>query len=158
MRGFKRKRGNSWELRVFLGNDPLTGKQRYRTKSVRCGKREAERILAEMVVEAERGVAPATAATVGELLEEWFELASRDFSPKTVKETRGFIDRNLLPTLGPMPLAKLTTAELDRFYRSLQQAGGRDGRPLAPATVRRIHGILRRALTQGVLRCDRPCG
>ena len=125
---------------------------------MRCGKREAERILAEMVVEAERGGAPATAATVGELLEAWFELASRDFSPKTVKETRGSIARNLLPPLGPMPLAKRTTAELDRFYRSLQQAGGKDGRPLAAATVRRIHGILRRALTQGVLRCDRPCG
>ena len=29
--------------------------------------------------------------------------------------------------------------------------GGRAGRPLAPATIRRAHGILHRALVQGVM-------
>ena len=85
-------------------------------------------------------------ATVGELLEAWFEMAALDFSPSTVKETRGFIDRNLLPTLGAVPLTKLRASELDAFYRRLQASGGSGGRPLSPATVRRIHGILRRAL------------
>ena len=42
------------------------------------------------------------------------------------------------------------TSELDAFYRRLQASGGSGGRPLSPATVRRIHGILRRALGQGV--------
>jgi integrase len=83
-------------------------------------------------------------------LEAWFAQAAQDFSPTTVKETRGFIDRSLLPGLGERPLSKLTPAELDAFYRRLREAGGVDGRPLAPATVRRIHGILRRALAQGV--------
>lgn len=49
-----------------------------------------------------------------------------------------------------MRLSKLTTASLDRYYRSLLVDGGRNGRPLAPGTVRRIHGILRRALAQGM--------
>ena len=31
-----------------------------------------------------------------------------------------------------------------------RQAGGAGVRPLAPATIRRIHGILRRSLAQGV--------
>ncbi len=39
--------------------------------------------------------------------------------------------------------------DLDRFYRDLLARGSR-GRPLSPATIRRIHGILRRALQQGV--------
>jgi hypothetical protein len=47
-----------------------------------------------MVTEAERGLTVRTTATVGELLEAWFEFASPDFSPKTVKETRGYIDRS----------------------------------------------------------------
>lgn len=55
MTGSVRQRGSSWELRVCLADDPVTGKQRYATKSVRCGKREAQRVLAEMVTEAERG-------------------------------------------------------------------------------------------------------
>ena len=85
MKGFTRQRGASWELRVFLGRDPLTGKKRYATRTVRGGKREAQTALAEMVTEAERGLTVRTTATVGELLEAWFEFAAPDFSPKTVK-------------------------------------------------------------------------
>jgi hypothetical protein len=58
---------------------------------VRGGKREAQTALAEMVTEAERGLTVRTTATVGELLEAWFEFAAPDFSPKTVKETRGVV-------------------------------------------------------------------
>jgi len=55
-----------------------------------------------------------------------------------------------MPALGSRPLAKLEPADLDAFYRRLLTSGGSGGRPLAPGTVRRIHGILRRALNQGV--------
>jgi integrase len=150
MKGSMRQRGASWELRVYLGHDPLTGKKRYTTRTVRGGKREAQTALAAMVTEAERGLTARTTATVGELLETWFEFAAPDFSPKTVKETRGYIDRSLMPTLGSKSLARLKPAELDAFYRRLLESGGSGGRPLAPGTVRRIHGILRRALNQGV--------
>ena len=103
-----------------------------------------------MVTEAERGLSVRTNATVGDLLEAWFESAATDFSPKTVTETRGFIDRNLLPTLGRVPLTRLKSSDLDRFYRKLQSSGGASGGGLAPGTIRRIHGILRRSLTQGM--------
>lgn len=49
-----------------------------------------------------------------------------------------------------MPLTKLKPSDLDRFCRRLQTSGAAGGGALAPATVRRIHGILRRALAQGV--------
>lgn len=112
--------------------------------------REAQTALAEMVTEAERGLTVRTTATVGELLEAWFEFAAPDFSPKTVKETRGYIDRSLMPALGSRRLAKLKPADLDAFYRRLLTSGRSGGRLLAPGTVKRIHGILRRALNQGV--------
>lgn len=121
----------------------MTGKKRYSTRTVRGGKREAQRTLAAMVTDAERGLTPRSSATVGDLLEARFTQATQDFSPTTVKETRGFIDRSLLPGLGERPLAKLRPAELDAFYARLREAGGVDGRPLAAATVRRIHVILR---------------
>ena len=150
MKGFIRRRGDAWELRVYLGTDPVTNKQRYASRTVRTGKREAQRALNEMISEAERGLSVRTSASVGDLLEKWFEFAAPDFSPKTVKETRGFIDRNLLPALGPVPLSKLKASDLDRFYRKLSVDGGSRSGPLAPGTVRRIHGILRRALGQGL--------
>ncbi len=150
MKGFMRRRGDAWELRVYVGTDPVTGKQRYASRTVRGGKREAQRALNEMVSDAERGLVVRTNATTGELIEAWFEHAAGDFSPKTVKETRGFIDRNLLPAVGAVPLSKLKASDLDRFYRRLLTSGAVGAGGLAPATVRRIHGILRRALAQGV--------
>ena len=129
MKGFMRRRGDAWELRVYLGTDPVTGKQRYATRTVRGGKREAQRVLNEMVTDAERGLSVRTNATAGELIEAWFEHAAGDFSPKTVKETRGFIDRNLLPAIGAVPLSKL---KAERPRPSLPPApghrGGRGGR------------------------------
>ena len=98
-------------------------------------KREAQTALAEMVTEAERGLTVRTTATVGELLEAWFEFAAPDFSPKTVKEARGYIDRSLMPALGTRRLAKLKPADIDAFYRRLLTSGGSAGRPLAPGTV-----------------------
>jgi integrase len=145
-----RKRGPSWEVRVYLGRDSVTGKERYATKTVKGGKRDAERCLSEMISEAENGRSVRTTSTVGELLEKWFEFASPDFSPKTVLETRGFVNRNLLPTLGQVPLSRLAASDLDRFYRKLQKSGGASGGGLALGTIRRIHGILRRALNQGI--------
>ena len=106
MKGFIRRRGDAWELRVYLGTDLVTNKQRYASRTVRTGKREAQRVLIEMISEAERGLSVRTSATVGDQLEQWFGFAARDFSPKTVKETRGFMDRNLLPALGTVPLSK----------------------------------------------------
>jgi hypothetical protein len=78
MKGFMRQRGDAWELRVYLGSDPVTGKQRYATRTVRGGKRVAQRVLAEMVTDADRGPSVRTNATVGELIEAWFEHAARD--------------------------------------------------------------------------------
>ena len=64
MKGFMRERGESWELRVYLGRDPVTGKKRYATKTVRGGKRKAQRMLATMITDAERGPTPRSSATV----------------------------------------------------------------------------------------------
>jgi hypothetical protein len=61
MNGFMRQRGDAWQLWVFLGEDPVTGKKRYVNKTVRCGKREAQRMLASMVTDAERGLTVRTA-------------------------------------------------------------------------------------------------
>ena len=68
----------------------------------------------------------------------WFVFASPDFSPKTVEESHGYIDRSLMPALGPQPLSKLKPADLDAFYRRLLASGGSGDRPLALGAFRRI--------------------
>lgn len=91
-------------MALLFSGDPVTGKQCYASRTVtsrtvRGGKRDAQRILNEVVSEAAQCLSVRTNATAGELIEAWFEHAAGDFSPKTVRETRGFIDRNLLPAI-----------------------------------------------------------
>ena len=85
----------------------------------------------------------------GALLNEWLDHAAPSFSPKTVATCRVYIDNPIIPAIGSLSASKLTAAELDRFYRHLLEVGASNG-PYAPATIRRVHGIIRRALTQGV--------
>jgi integrase len=87
---------------------------------------------------------------VDDLIDQWFEMAKPDLSPTTIRGYRRAIDSYIVPALGKVPLARLGTAQIDRFYTQLRSGGGSGSQPLAPATVRQAHAILRRALNQGV--------
>jgi integrase len=151
MPGSIRQRGeNSWNLRVYAGRDPVTRRKLSVERTVRGNKREASKALAAMVAEVDqRPVGALGKGTVAALCREWLAHASPSFSPKTVEITRMYIEDPIIPALGSVQVAKLTPADLDRFYRQLLEVGRSRG-PYAPATIRRVHGIVRRALTQGV--------
>lgn len=36
LKGFTRQRGTSWDLKVFLGRDPLAAEKRYVTQTEHC--------------------------------------------------------------------------------------------------------------------------
>jgi integrase len=143
--GYIRQRGNAWQVIVNADRDPLTGKRRNLTGTART-KREAQALRARLVNQANEGRRPPTDATLGQLLERWFEMADLAWSTRVTY--RGYLDRTILPALGHLPLRRLDTATLDRFYTTLRARGGTGGRPMAPATVRQVHAILRRALDQ----------
>jgi integrase len=151
MPGSMRQRGeNSWNLRVYAGRDAVTGRKISVERTVRGNKREASKVLAAMVAEVDRRpVTSAGKGTVADLCREWLEFATPSFSPKTVETTRMYIDDPIIPVLGSLQVAKLSPSDLDRFYRQLLEVGRSRG-PYAPATIRRVHGIIRRALSQGV--------
>jgi len=141
----------SWELRVHTGRDPLTGRKRYAHRTVNGTKREAQAALARLVTEVGDGAhAPEREGTVGELLERWFAHGEADWSPTVVRSYRSIINRVILPRFGATPLRKLRAADIDAFYAELRKRGGAHAAPLAAASVRRIHSVLRRALAQGV--------
>ena len=43
MKGFMRQRSDAWELRVYLGTDPVTRKQRYATEPCAAGSARSPR-------------------------------------------------------------------------------------------------------------------
>ena len=81
---------------------------------------------------------------MAELLDRWFEWRQgvRPISLRTVDNYRRDMDWFILPALGKLPVARLDAATLDRFYARLRKQGGKNGRPLAPSSVREVHAIL----------------
>jgi hypothetical protein len=89
MHGSLRQRSaGSWELRVYIGVDPVTGRRLDRSITVRGTRAAAERELADMVAAARAVRAVGVRSTVSELFEQWFAVASTGWAPTTIRQTR----------------------------------------------------------------------
>jgi integrase len=99
-----------------------------------------------MVVEADAGRYNGTSSTFEQLATKWLELVESDLSPTTVRGYRNKLKVWIFPAIGDRPVNKITTDDLDQFYRGLVRQAG-----LSPATVRQINAIVRRALRQAVI-------
>jgi integrase len=148
--GSMRQRGkDTWQLRVYVGIDPATGRQRWLAKTVHGSRRHASKQLEELLEEAGRG--RLRAGTVSDLLEHWFEVASPTWAVTTASHTRTVIDCYIAPYLGYLSVGKVTTEDVDDFYAYLLRWGSKRGnQPLAPSSVARVHGVLQRAFAQAV--------
>lgn len=146
MKGSMRERKpDHWQLRVYEGADPLTGKKRYRTQYVRGGKRAAQKQLALMVTEVGSGVVVPSGKRVAELLDEWIaHIENLGRSPSTLYGYRRLVAQ-LPQGFKSLPLKKVTPKVVDDLYRFLGQAKTRK-----PATVLRFHTVLRAAFAQAV--------
>ena len=136
MRGYKEPRGvKRWRLRIHLGTRPDGSRNTY-SETFHGGTRDADRRLAQLVTELEELASERRKCTLAQLVTEWDEVVA----PSLSRSTRASYHRNLrnhvLPTLGNRPVSSITTAELERRYRELEERG------LAPATVHQVHSVI----------------
>ena len=83
-------------------------------------------------------------------MEVWFEhYAKVKVRPSSHQTYRGYIDNHIKPNIGKIPLEKLTSLELQKFYKKLLEQGRVDrlesrhqAKGLSPKTVRNIHQII----------------
>ena len=148
----KRKDGR-WEGRYTAGHTP-EGKAIYRNV---LGKTQAEVVeKLRKAIEETKGldVAKAGQYTMGQWMRVWYEnYATIKVRPSSHATYRGIIKNHIDPAIGNIPLTKLTTLDLQKFYRDLL-TGGRVERKesekkpkgLGPKTVRNIHQIISSAL------------
>ena len=145
----KRKDGR-WEGRYTVGHDPETGKAII--KNV-LGKTQAEvKEKLKKAIEENVGIDYGRAKnyTVGSWLEVWMEnYAKVKLRPSTFKTSQGFLKNHIKPQIGSIPLADLTSLDLQRFYKHLLDGGRVDRieakkkpKGLAPKTVRNIHQMI----------------
>lgn len=194
--GSIRRRGNSFQVSVYAGEDPVTGKRLYLTGST-TDEAEAKRILRRFLAQVTEQRHSKTRATLRTTIDSWLETHELD---ETTRATyAGYAEKHIYPVLGSEPLGRITAHVLERFYAELRRCRSRCDRrpyvehrlegphecrevrhkrppgrppaqgypphecsakgcvviecqqhvcqPLAPATVRKIHFIVRGALT-----------
>ena len=170
-------RGDSLRIRVYAGPDPVTGKPVYLRETVRgtddAARRTARRTLNRLVAEAEKARRPSSVVSLGHVIDEWLRVAEHEDS--TRETYLGYIERTIKPTLGSMPIAKLSVRHLETLYAELRRCRVRCDRnpfvehkpegehdcvtakctphvckPMAASTVRQIHSIISGALSAAV--------
>lgn len=134
-----------WEMRAFIGRDPITNKPRQVSKTFKGGIRQAEKELAKLVSNVDALREAKTSHTLGELLSEWLvQMERRGMSVLYIRNARNAIEKRLRPMLGHINLAKLTPEHLDRLYGTMRAEG------LSDSTIRLHHNYIRTALGQAV--------
>ena len=150
-----RKRSDGrWEGRYTAGHDPETGKAIYRNVLGRT-QAEARAKLKQAIEEAK--IVDQTKAkkyTVGEWMDVWFEnYAKVKVRPSSHQTYRGYIDNHIKPNIGKIPLGKLSSLDLQKFYKKLLSSGRverieskKQSKGLSPKTVRNLHQIIASAM------------
>ena len=153
----KRKDGR-WEGRFTAGHDPATGKQII--KSV-LGKTQAEvkEKLKKALDDAQKvDFTKSGKYTVGIWMDEWFENVAKIKVRASSHQTyKGYIDNHIKPNIGNIPIEKLTTMDLQKFYRKLLTKGrverieAKDQpKGLSAKTVRNINQVISSAMDLAV--------
>lgn len=146
-----------WEGRYTAGYHPETGKRI--VKNV-LGKTQAE-VKAKLTraIEESREIDPVRSDeyTVAEWLRLWYELyAKPNIRPTTAEYYRRCIELHTIPRIGDIKLNKLTSREIQKLYKGLQENGRlrecqkRKQPGLSSSTVRGIHMMLHNALDRAV--------
>jgi integrase len=139
----KGETGTAYQLVVEIARDH-EGRRRAVRETFRGTKRDAEKRLAQLIVDVEAGrVGVARASTVAELAGAWWDAHSGRLSPTTRIGYRGVLDRYIIPTFGRRKIDKVKPAELDRWYAELANGTAPVSRvPLSFSTIRNVHTVL----------------
>ncbi len=139
-----RKRDDGrWEGRYTNGFDPKTGKM-IRKSVYGKTQKEVRLKLARITTEIDDGtyIEPNSIK-----LSEWLQIWLRDYignvKPSTVKSYTDHVNLNIIPYIGKTQLTKLSPAMIQSMYNTLQRQKG-----LSAKTIKNVHGVLHRALTQ----------
>jgi integrase len=151
MRGHVKQRGATWSYWVDAGRNE-NGLRKQITKGGFATKREAERALRDVIGKLDEGsfVEPSK-DTVAKFLRRWLDSIRSSVRPSTFAAYSTLVEAHIIPHLGTLLLQRLSAATLNSFYADLSENGRRIGSGgLSPRTVRFIHAIIHKALSEAV--------
>ena len=127
----KSRSPGSYRIRYSLGRDPVSGKRRFATATVRGTRKEAEQELVRLLRTVHTGehVDPSR-MTVGEWLGLWVNSTRAEVSPKTHERYAEIVRCYLVPAVGSVRQQRLTASHIQRGYNDFTEAP-----PLAPVAT-----------------------
>ncbi len=142
---FQRKNG-TWVAEISLG--PGAGRRTFYGKQ----RREVQERLTAALREHQLGLsAKGKRVTTGQALTTWLDQIARPkVRPSTFTRYRGLVELHLVPSIGRIPLEKLTPRDVQAMLNA-KAAGG-----MAPRSVHHLRAVLRTALNQAVRWGDVP--
>lgn len=146
MRGsFKKRYNNSWTWRIDLGIDPITGKRRQKTYSIKGTRKEAEKQAAEILAKLDGSEQINTSKiSVADYLSLWLQTyAEVNLAPRTIEGYESIIRYHITPALGHLRLEKLTVSHLQVYYANMLNA-------VSAQTVKHHHTLIHKALETAV--------
>ena len=136
-RGSIRRRGNSLQVLVYAGVDPLSGQRMYLSEST-TDENEARRILSRLQAEVDEQRNAKTRAPLGVAMDEWLKV--HDVEENTRQGYETYIRRYIRPALGDVSVGKITPKVLEGFYAELRRCRVRcDGSPRVDHRTERPH-------------------
>ena len=153
----KRKDGR-WEGRYTAGHDPVTGKQIFKNVLGKTQTEVKEKLKKALVEAGQVDFTKLGQYTVGTWMDTWFEnVAKIKVRPSSHQTYKGYIDNHIKPKIGKIPLEKLTTMDLQKFYRKLLTKGRverieskEQPKGLSAKTVRNINQVISSAMDLAV--------
>ena len=134
-----------------LCHGPLqeTIKRRQEMKAGFASRREAEDALTKVLASLSAGtyIEPSRMRLSEFLTDEWLPSVRATIRPNTYLSYQGHVKLHIIPHLGSMTLQQLQAPHINAFYsRLLTEGRGKDKPGLSPASVRRVHATLHKAL------------
>ena len=143
----RQRADGTWEARYTVGRDPGTGKQ-IRKSVYGTTQKEARQKLSQAIAALDTGTYfEPSKITLGQWMDTWLAEYTSDKKYLTLKHYTAQVNTHIKPALGAVKLSNPSAPQIQKFYNGMLNDAAH---PLAPKSVRNIHGILTKALSTAV--------
>ena len=142
----RQRKDGTWEARFVTGVDPGTGKDIRKSVYAKTQKEVRKKMTEAIAALDKDDYREPSKMTVGQWLDVWAAEYLGGVKPMTVLNYSQHIKNHIKPAMGAIKLDTLNAHTIQKFYNSLGDEKG-----LTPKTIKNIHGVLHKALSQAVM-------
>lgn len=113
------KGDTKWQFQIFIGRDPVTGKQTNRKRKGFKTKQEALIAYAQLLEQRENNTfADKSKITVQELFESWWKTYVNGLEPSTISKVSSYFSLHILPMTGNLKVSEMTPQYIQQTINS----------------------------------------